>query len=198
MIGEFMNKRTLLGWAVALVSVAACTSTPTPAPATAALPTNLPATTAATQAAPTTAAATTAPATPGEGTTPDTNSTLAAASPTPPSPTEADITPAAGTPVAAGEVVKLAGNSFTTSDTYTFGADTTLDVTWNYTGTAPFALWLVNASDVVTDPNFDRILVNDVTGPHSGTSKTKIIAGDWQVQVEQAEGPWTVEFQPES
>src|SRR5262249_38282728 len=100
--------------------------------------------------------------------------------------------------VSAGEVVKLAGDSFTTSDTYRFAADTTLDVSWTYTGTAPFALWLINASENVTDPNFDRILVDDITGPHTGTAKQKIIAGDWQVQVEQAEGPWTVQFTPES
>jgi hypothetical protein len=94
-------------------------------------------------------------------------------------------------------VVKLSGDSFETSDIYRFGADTTLDITWNYTGTAPFALWLVNMSDVVTDPNYDRVLVNDITGPHAGTATTKIIAGDWAVQVEQGEGPWTVEFKPE-
>jgi len=73
-----------------------------------------------------------------------------------------------------------------------------LDITWNYTGTAPFALWLINVSENVTDPNYDRILVDDVTGPHAGTAKQKIIAGDWTVQVEQAAGPWAVQFTPES
>ena len=138
-------------------------------------------------------------------TTPVTTSTVAAATPTSgasattdASTTDANITPGTVHTVAAGEVVKLSGSSFTTSDIYRFSADTTLDITWNYTGTASFALWLVNASDVVTDPNYDRILVNDVTGPHVGSAKTKIIGGDWTIQVEQAEGPWTVEFQPES
>jgi hypothetical protein len=100
-------------------------------------------------------------------------------------------------PVAAGEVVKLSGDSFATSDTYRFGADTTLDINWAYTGTAPFALWLVNASDVAIDPQYYRILINDVTGPHTGSAKTKIIVGDWTIQVEQGEGPWTVEFKLE-
>jgi hypothetical protein len=98
----------------------------------------------------------------------------------------------------AGEMVKLSGDSFATSDIFRFSADTTLDVTWYYTGTAPFAQWLINASENVTDPNYDRILVDDVTGPHAGTAKEKIIAGDWTVQVEQADGPWTVQFTPES
>ncbi len=98
----------------------------------------------------------------------------------------------------AGQMVKLSGNSFYTSDPFRLNNDTILDVSWNYTGTAPFALWLINASETVTDPNFDRILVVDITGPHTGSAKKKVIAGDWTIQVEQAEGPWTVEFQPES
>jgi hypothetical protein len=95
-------------------------------------------------------------------------------------------------------VVKLSGDSYTTSDPFRFNADTALDVAWNYTGTAPFPLWLVNVSEDVTDPRYDRILVDDVTGPHAGSTKTKIIAGDWTAKVEQAEGLWTVEFTPES
>ena len=92
----------------------------------------------------------------------------------------------------------MSGDSYTTSDPFRFHADTALDVAWNYTGTAPFALWLVNVSEDVTDPRYDRILVDDVTGPHAGSAKTQIIAGDWTVQVEQAEGPWTVEITLES
>jgi len=180
----------MFSWAVVLLTTAACNSTPTPPPVTAAVSTNQPATAASSQAVATTTGATSVAATPAANDTEAANPTAA--------PTDLDITPGAIQTVAAGEVVKLAGNSFSTSDPYRFSADTTLDITWNYTGTAPFALWLVNASDVVTDPNFDRILVNDVTGPHSGSAPIKIIAGDWTVQVEQAEGPWTVEFKPES
>jgi hypothetical protein len=73
-----------------------------------------------------------------------------------------------------------------------------LDVTWNDTGTAPFAPWLVNVSENVTDPHDDRILLDDVTGLHTGSAKTKIIASEWTGQVEQAEGSWTAEFTPES
>jgi hypothetical protein len=69
-------------------------------------------------------------------------------------------------------VVKLSGDSFSTSDPFRFNADTALDVTWNYTGAAPFALWLVKVSEDVTDPRYDRILVDDVTGPHAGSAKT--------------------------
>ena len=182
-----MKRSTVLSWALVLVTAAACNSTPTPPP------TPLPSlTTEPTQA---TEAVGTAPSV----STPGTIGTEATAAPTTDaSATEANITPGAVRTVAAGEVVKWSGNSFATSDTYRFSADTTLDITWNYTGTAPFALWLINASDIVTDPNYDRILVDDVSGPHAGSAKTKIIAGDWTVQVEQAEGPWTVDFQPES
>jgi len=187
-----MKKSAVLTWAIVLLAAAACGATPTPAPT---LPATAPALPSAqsTTVAPTEVLATLPAATAIASSTEATISPTVGADAT-----QADITPGAIRTIAAGEVVKLAGNSFTTSDTYRFGADTTLDITWAYTGTAPFALWLVNASDVVTDPNYDRILVDDVTGPNAGSAKTKIIAGDWQVEVEQAEGPWTVEFQPES
>jgi len=176
-----MKRGTVLSWALVLLTAAACNSTPTPAP------TQLPILTAPPTTPQTTEAVATA------------TSTQATAAPTTDAnPTDANITPGSVRTVAAGEVVKWSGVSFATSDIYRFSADTTLDITWNYTGTAPFALWLINASDIVTDPNYDRILVDDITGPHSGSAKTKIIAGDWTVQVEQAEGPWTVDFQPES
>ena len=203
-------------WVVVLLAAVACGPSPTAAPATAitltaavtattaavtatTAPTSEQATSAAsptpqvavsaTTASPTTASPTAASPT----TASPTAASPTAASPTAASPTAADITPAAVNTVGAGEVVKLSGNSFTTSDPLGFKADTTLEVTWNYTGTSPFALWLLNVSDIVTDPKYDRILVVDVSGPHSGTAKEGIIAGDWAVQVEQAEGPWTVE-----
>ena len=187
-----MKPGDFLGWAVVAVMVAACNATPTPTPtATAAPATIAPATAAASLPAPT--------ATGGANPAPSATAAEAGASATPgASPTDSNITTNDVTPVAAGEVVKLSGDSFATSDTYRFAADTTLEITWNYTGTAPFALWLVNVSDVVTDPNYDRVLIDDITGPHAGSTKTKIIAGDWTVQVEQGEGPWTVEFKPES
>jgi hypothetical protein len=186
-----MQQHKFIAWVVVVLFAAACGATPTPTPT--ALPTAQP---ADTQPAATLPALTaTAPANPA----PSATVAEAVASVTPAATaTAGNITSDTVKTVAAGEVVKLAGDSFTTSDSYRFNADTTLDITWNYTGTAPFALWLVNVSEVVTDPNYDRILINDVTGPHAGSAQTKIIAGDWTVQVEQGEGPWTVEVKPES
>jgi len=180
--------KTMLG-IMALLVASACGTTPTAAPSTA----NAPTAASVASAAPTTAPQ--ASALPAATAAPSTAATAAA---TTAAPSAAAATPGAVRSVAAGEVVKLSGNSFTTSDTYRFASDTTLDITWNYTGTAPFALWLINVSENVTDPNYDRILVDDVTGPHAGSMKQKIIAGDWTVQVEQAAGPWLVQFTPES
>ena len=98
--------------------------------------------------------------------------------------------------VAAGEVVKLAGDSFTTSDPFHIGSDTTLEITWNYKGSGPFALWLINVSEEVTDPRYDRMLITDVGGAPAGTARQAVIAGDYTLQVEQASGPWTVEIKP--
>ena len=162
-----------ISWVLALVVAAACGT--------------------ATPKALTTGAAATAPSIPSAA--PTTN--VPAASP-PPAPSATKSAAGAVQTVATGEVVKLSGNSYTTSDTFRFSSDTTLDITWNYTGTAPFALWLINVSENVTDPNYDRILMDDVMGPHAGTASQKIIAGDWTIQVEQAGGPWVVQFTPES
>ncbi len=108
------------------------------------------------------------------------------------SPTSAVQTPAPAATAGPGEVVKLSGDSFTTSDPFQIGSDTTLEITWTYTGSGPFALWLLNVSEEVTDSQYDRMLIVDVDGPPAGTARQAVIAGDYAVQVEQAEGPWTV------
>ncbi len=108
-------------------------------------------------------------------------------------PTQAVLTPTPKVTAGPGEVVKLSGDSFTTSDPFHIDADTTLQITWNYSGSGPFALWLINVSEEVTDPDYDRMLIVDVDGEPAGTTQQAVIAGDYAVQVEQAEGPWTVE-----
>ena len=110
------------------------------------------------------------------------------------SPTQAVLTPNSAATVGAGEVVKLSGDTFTTSDPFHIGSDTTLEITWNYTGSGPFALWLLNVSEEVTDPQYDRMLIADVDGPPAGTTRHAVIAGDYVLQIEQADGPWTVEI----
>jgi len=110
------------------------------------------------------------------------------------SPTQVDLTANPAATVGAGEVVKLAGDTFTTSDPFHISSDTVLEITWNYTGSGPFALWLVNVSEEVTDPQYDRMLIADVDGPPAGATQQAVIAGDYVVQIEQADGPWTVEI----
>jgi hypothetical protein len=109
------------------------------------------------------------------------------------SPTAPSLTPIPAVTVAPGEVVKLSGDTFTTSDPIHIDAATTLAISWNYTGSGPFALWLINVGEEVSDPQYDRMLIVDVDGPPSGAAQQPVIAGDYAVQVEQAEGPWTVE-----
>jgi hypothetical protein len=110
------------------------------------------------------------------------------------SPTEAVLTPIPTATLGAGEVVKLSGDTFTTSDPFHIDSDIVLEIAWNYTGSGPFALWLVNVSEEVTDPQYDRMLIVDVDGPPAGSAQQAVIAGDYAVQVEQADGPWTVEI----
>ena len=142
-----MKRGKFIGWGLVMLVMlfmAACGSTPTPTPSATSVPTTLPADTQPAATAPAAATATEA-ANPAPSATP----AEAAASATPAdSPTDSNITSDTVKTVAAGEVVKLSGDSFATSDTYRFSADTTLEITWNYTGTAPFSLWLVNVSDV--------------------------------------------------
>ena len=110
------------------------------------------------------------------------------------SPTDAPLTSGPAITLGPGEVVKLSGDTFTTSDPFHIGSDTVLEITWNYSGSGPFALWVINVSEEVTDPQYDRMLIADVDSPPAGTSEQAVIAGDYAVQVEQADGPWTVEI----
>jgi hypothetical protein len=92
-------------------------------------------------------------------------------------------------------VVKLAGDTWFNSEPIKLSADATLKITWDYTGSGPFAIWLVNTAEEVLDPAYDRILITDAAGATSGSSEHSLIAGEYELEVEMAEGPWTIEVQ---
>lgn len=94
--------------------------------------------------------------------------------------------------LAPGELVKFSGDTFAASNAFQLAEKTMVEVSWQYAGTGPFAVWLVNDSENLEDPAFARILVKDAHGASSEAVQYELIAGEYTVEIEQADGPWTV------
>jgi hypothetical protein len=111
-------------------------------------------------------------------------------------PPQATLAPATQDSSGAAAVVELAGDTWFNSEAIKVSSDATLKITWNYSGQGPFALWLVNTAEEVLDPNYDRILIANAEGTSSGSVEHLLIPGEYEVQVEVADGPWTVDVRP--
>lgn len=124
-------------------------------------------------------------------------SASASATPIPAPPAVAATGTAAGD-FAAGGGYKLAGDTWFNSEAIKLDTETTLKIAWDYKGQGPFAIWLVNTAEEVLDPNYDRILITDAPGATSGSTEQNLIPGEYELEVELADGPWTVEIRPVS
>ena len=116
-----------------------------------------------------------------------------ASEPAPPATSPSGAAEATDSPAGGAEVVKLAGDTYMDSEVFSLDVETALQVKWEYTGAGFFALWILNAGEEVTDPAYDRILVTQSDGATSGSADYALVPGDYLMQIEQADGPWTVE-----
>lgn len=94
-------------------------------------------------------------------------------------------------------LVSFSGADSAVSDTFHLSADGAVKVSWRYTGLGHFAAWLVNVSEELSDPTYDRQLVVDVNAEAAGAASFRLIAGDYTLEVEEAAGPWTVAVEPQ-
>ena len=136
---------------------------------------------------------------------------LAAAACRPPSPAAAPPTPAAApsNPAAAppspagsagatgpaqspGELVKFSGDDSAISNPFHLDVASGVDISWQYAGSGRFALWLVNDTEDLADPNLFRILIKEGEGTSNETVQYRLDPGDYHLEVEWADGPWTV------
>ncbi len=79
------------------------------------------------------------------------------------------------------------------SDTIHLARDTTLKVNWTQDSQGLFALWVIYDGEAnLADPSLNRILVENTTAPSTGSKQYQLPAGDWYLEVEDSQGPWTV------
>ncbi len=107
-------------------------------------------------------------------------------------PAAATEAPAADATLAPGELVKFSGEGFAPSDTFHLDAQANVEIAWEYTGSTQFAMWLVNDTEELTDPSLFRVLIEDAPGSTSESAQFTLEPGDYHLEVEQADGPWTV------
>lgn len=95
--------------------------------------------------------------------------------------------------LAPNELVKAYGTKPYLSSKLTLDSETSIHITWTQSGKGLFAIWFIYSSvPNLPDPTLYRILVENTTQPSQGSKTYLIPAGEWLLQVEQANGPWSV------
>jgi hypothetical protein len=120
---------------------------------------------------------------------------IAACQPAPPSAAPATVEATGGLGRVArvpGELVKFSGDDTGISEPFRLDVVSTVDISWEYSGSGDFALWLVNDTEELTDPSLFRILIKQAEGASTETAQYRLEPGDYHLEVELADGPWTV------
>lgn len=95
--------------------------------------------------------------------------------------------------LAPNELVKAYGTKPYLSSKLTLASETSITITWTQSSKELFAIWfLYDSTPNLPNPALYRILVENTTQPSQGAKTYLIPAGDWLLQVEQANGPWSV------
>jgi hypothetical protein len=98
--------------------------------------------------------------------------------------------------LSADSLLNLSGDTFLTSTPFRLDKPSKIEITWEYLGKGPLAIWLVNNNEFSGKPDYDRILIKDVDDLQtSGQSEIELIAGEFVVEVEIADGPWKITVQ---
>jgi hypothetical protein len=91
-----------------------------------------------------------------------------------------------------GEILKISGNGPDTSHTFVLDAETLVRVKWEQHSTGGFELFILNLDPNQADTQYGKVLFEMVLGPSSGFTDFSFIAGKYQVDIEQSDGPWEV------
>jgi hypothetical protein len=95
--------------------------------------------------------------------------------------------------LAPNELIKAYGTKPYLSSKLTLAAETSITITWTQSSKELFAIWFLYDGTVnLPNPALYRLLVENTTQPSQGAKTYLIPAGDWLLQVEQANGPWSV------
>ena len=78
------------------------------------------------------------------------------------------------------------------SDTFTIPEKGLYRVNWQQASTGKFLLAVVNTNAAQLGTPNGRVIFESVTGPSAFLSDYVFAAGDYNVTVEQADGPWSV------
>ncbi len=101
--------------------------------------------------------------------------------------------PAPTPTLAPNELIKAYGTKPYLSSKLTLAVETSITITWTQSSKELFAIWfLYDGTLNLSNPALYRILVENTTQPSQGAKPYLIPAGEWLLQVEQANGPWSV------
>ncbi|MBA4384992.1 MAG: hypothetical protein C0410_09665 [Anaerolinea sp.] len=92
------------------------------------------------------------------------------------------------------EIVNISGDA-PKSENFSLDSETTIRVYWNQTSKENFLLSTINLDPKLSDSPERKIAFESYVGPSSGCNDATISAGQYQVNVKDADGPWAVLIQ---
>jgi len=96
------------------------------------------------------------------------------------------------TSIAADELIRTSGEGPGETDTFTLEEDTRIRVSWDQSSEGVFIMVVVRADPDPNNPFPERIVFEDVKGASDGYSDFDYFAGEYYIEIEQADGPWEV------
>ena len=91
-----------------------------------------------------------------------------------------------------GDILKISGKGPDSSHTFTLDAETIVRVKWEQHSTGKFKLYVLNLDPAQSGTPSGKVLFEMVLGPSSGFADFSFIAGKYQVDVDQSDGPWEI------
>lgn len=91
------------------------------------------------------------------------------------------------------ELYRVAGEgSPFVSQPIRLATDATLRINWNQSGQGKFILSLANRDPALQSTPYGRVIFELSVGPSNGSGEYSFVAGEYVLQVEEADGAWEV------
>jgi len=93
---------------------------------------------------------------------------------------------------AAGDLISISGTGPATSEPFTITGKSMVRVNWQQSSIDRFLLAVVNTDSAQAGTPYGRIVFESVIGPSAMSSDYELIAGQYTIAVDMADGPWKV------
>jgi hypothetical protein len=93
---------------------------------------------------------------------------------------------------ATSELMSISGSGPGSSGPFAITGKSMVRVNWQQSSTGKFVLAVINTDPAQAGTPYGRIIFESVTGPSAMVSDYELIAGQYTIAIEMADGPWKV------